>query len=507
MDTKDSIKQDKARLELEETRLREFEDLNRESKLRTMAEDLKKEWLDSIHEGKCECPLCGSEVKSPSQIRIDHDMSQEENYYQENLEKKKKQCDDLGHLISKNTGLLESYSSRKEKLESTLENLSKDLMDLDIEGYQKEIYELEVYIKDQRNIIEGKNRAYMDLMKEKSQVDKIISDYKLESTRIVTDINFKYQQNQDYDKLIVEKTDQMDVLYSGLNLRIGKLGLEVLIGDPDQVDITKLKREYTDLDKIRAIKLEIEDHKTKKTQLDLKIGELRIKIGENKLDKEDLIEKEAEYNKVQDELENLKEKETGLSIKIKDTEERLVLVNQLKKDLKVYSLKMNDVKDLEKLLKGNKFVEYLSQIYLKNIVLDASQRLDWITSGRYAIEINSDYMFVIRDNFNGGMRRSSDTLSGGETFLVSLALALALSSQIQLKGSAPLEFFFLDEGFGSLDSELLDTVMTSLEKLHSNNLSVGIISHVEELKSRVPMKLVVSLDEKDASSKCRIELS
>ena len=105
------------------------------------------------------------------------------------------------------------------------------------------------------------------------------------------------------------------------------------------------------------------------------------------------------------------------------------------------------------------------------------------------------------------MRRSSDTLSGGETFLVSLALALALSSQIQLKGSAPLEFFFLDEGFGSLDSELLDTVMTSLEKLHSNNLSVGIISHVEELKSRVPMKLVVSLDEKDASSKCRIELS
>ncbi|MHB0742441.1 SbcC/MukB-like Walker B domain-containing protein [Peptostreptococcus anaerobius] len=507
MDTKDSIKQDKARLELEETRLREFEDLNRESKLRTMAEDLKKEWLDSIHEGKCECPLCGSEVKSPSQIRIDHDMSQEESYYQKNLEKKKKQCDDLGHLISKNTGLLDSYSSRKEKLESTLENLSKDLMDLDIEGYQKEIYELEVYIKDQRNIIEGKNRAYMDLMKEKSQVDKIISDYKLESTRIVTDINFKYQQNQDYDKLIVEKTDQMDILYSGLNLRIGKLGLEVLIGDPDQVDITELKREYTDLDKIRAVKLEIEDHKTKKTQLDLKIGELRIKIGENKLDKEYLIEKEAEYNKVQDELETLKEKETGLSIKIKDTEERLVLVNQLKKDLKVYSLKMDDVKDLEKLLKGNKFVEYLSQIYLKNIVLDASQRLDWITSGRYAIEINSDYMFVIRDNFNGGMRRSSDTLSGGETFLVSLALALALSSQIQLKGSAPLEFFFLDEGFGSLDSELLDTVMTSLEKLHSNNLSVGIISHVEELKSRVPMKLVVSLDEKDASSKCRIELS
>ncbi len=64
-----------------------------------------------------------------------------------------------------------------------------------------------------------------------------------------------------------------------------------------------------------------------------------------------------------------------------------------------------------------------------------------------------------------------------------------------MKGNAPLEFFFLDEGFGSLDVELLDTVMESLEKLHSSNLSIGIISHVEELKNRVPVKLVVTAGE------------
>ena len=110
-------------------------------------------------------------------------------------------------------------------------------------------------------------------------------------------------------------------------------------------------------------------------------------------------------------------------------------------------------------------------------------------------------------NYNGGLRRSIKTLSGGETFLTSLALALALSSQIQLKGSAPLEFFFLDEGFGSLDSELLDIVMESLEKLHSEKLSVGIISHVEELKNRVPVKLLVTPNDGGNGSKINIEYS
>jgi exonuclease SbcC len=89
-----------------------------------------------------------------------------------------------------------------------------------------------------------------------------------------------------------------------------------------------------------------------------------------------------------------------------------------------------------------------------------------------------------------------------------LALALSLSTQIQLKGSAPLEFFFLDEGFGTLDANLLEVVMTSLEKLHTDQLSVGIISHVEELKERVPVKLLVTPGDAGATgSRVRLEYS
>ena len=109
-------------------------------------------------------------------------------------------------------------------------------------------------------------------------------------------------------------------------------------------------------------------------------------------------------------------------------------------------------------------------------------------------------------NANGGVRRPVSTLSGGETFLTSLALALALSAQIQLRGQYPLQFFFLDEGFGTLDPELLETVITALERLHNDKLTVGIISHVPELRSRLPRKLIVRpAEEAGAGSQLEVE--
>ncbi|SMF35627.1 AAA family ATPase [Paenibacillus barengoltzii] len=146
---------------------------------------------------------------------------------------------------------------------------------------------------------------------------------------------------------------------------------------------------------------------------------------------------------------------------------------------------------LQSALRGNAFVEYVAEEQLMNVSHAASQRLRFLTKQRYALETDSGGGFVIRDDASGGVKRPVATLSGGETFLASLALALALSAQIQLRGQYPLQFFFLDEGFGTLDPELLDTVITSLEHLHHDHLSVGIISHVAELQTRLARKLVV----------------
>ncbi|MDR9853062.1 AAA family ATPase [Paenibacillus sp. VCA1] len=161
---------------------------------------------------------------------------------------------------------------------------------------------------------------------------------------------------------------------------------------------------------------------------------------------------------------------------------------------------------LQSCLRGNAFVEYIAEEQLMQVSRSASQRLAFLTKQRYALEVDSGGGFLIRDDANGGVRRPVSTLSGGETFLTSLSLALALSAQIQLRGQYPLQFFFLDEGFGTLDPELLETVISSLERLHNDHLSVGVISHVPELRARLPRKLVViPADEAGGGSKIAVE--
>ncbi|WP_018133328.1 AAA family ATPase [Effusibacillus pohliae] len=175
--------------------------------------------------------------------------------------------------------------------------------------------------------------------------------------------------------------------------------------------------------------------------------------------------------------------------------ERLRLAKQLE-----YASQLKDV------LKGDKFVEFLAQEQLQYVARQASDRLKRLTRNRYALEVADDGGFIMRDDANGGVKRPVSTLSGGETFLTSLSLALSLSSQIQLRGKYPLEFFFLDEGFGTLDPELLDLVMSTLEQLHLENMTIGVISHVPELQQRLHRRLIVEPAEPAGrGSRVRIE--
>ncbi len=158
---------------------------------------------------------------------------------------------------------------------------------------------------------------------------------------------------------------------------------------------------------------------------------------------------------------------------------------------------------LKKLLGDNRFIEFVSEEFLQTVAIEASARLLSLTGGRYFLRYNGS--FFVGDNFNGGAFRGVNTLSGGETFLVSLSLALALSAEICRKSLRPFEFFFLDEGFGTLDERLVDTVMDSLEKLKGENFAIGLISHVEELKHRIERKLVVTKATETCGSKIRTE--
>ncbi|MBE7086382.1 MAG: SMC family ATPase [Clostridiales bacterium] len=145
--------------------------------------------------------------------------------------------------------------------------------------------------------------------------------------------------------------------------------------------------------------------------------------------------------------------------------------------------------ELRKMISRNQFLEFIASEYLQEICEAASKTLLSLTNGRYVLQYDKE--FKVGDNLDAGNLRAVKTLSGGETFLVSLSLALSLSGAICQKSMRPIEFFFLDEGFGTLDEKLVDVVMDVLGKL-SKNFAIGLISHVEELKHRIDNKILVT---------------
>jgi exonuclease SbcC len=125
-------------------------------------------------------------------------------------------------------------------------------------------------------------------------------------------------------------------------------------------------------------------------------------------------------------------------------------------------------------------------------VKGASARLMMLTGERYSLQFNEDEIRVV-DHDNADETRISDTLSGGETFLTSLALALELSDQVQRAvGAVNLDSLFIDEGFGTLDPDTLDVVATAIEELGAAGRMVGVVSHVAELAERVPVRFEIS---------------
>ena len=154
--------------------------------------------------------------------------------------------------------------------------------------------------------------------------------------------------------------------------------------------------------------------------------------------------------------------------------------------------------DLALELRADRFGEYIVQETLDVLAAGASEELMRISGDRYSlVPIEGDFHVV--DHANADERRSVKTLSGGETFLASLALALALSrhvGELATEGlGAKLEAVFIDEGFGTLDPETLEEVIDALERLREEDLVVGVVGHVPALAERVRAGLEVQKHE------------
>ncbi len=182
----------------------------------------------------------------------------------------------------------------------------------------------------------------------------------------------------------------------------------------------------------------------------------------------------------------------GLIKKLTDDLSKKVALLQEKKKLEVRKTHLDD---LAKLFRSSGFVDYASSIYLQNLIQAANHRFHQMTHQQLHLELGDGNSFWVRDLLNGGHMRLLKTLSGGQKFQAALSLALALADHIHIRNESKHNFFFLDEGFGSLDKNALQTVFETLKSLRKENRIVGIISHVEELQQEIQSYLKIDQGE------------
>jgi DNA repair protein SbcC/Rad50 len=414
----------------------------------------------------------------------------------------------------------------KEKEKVSIENELKNLRESLKSGLsQKEVLNkacgaLREELSEKKTTLLEKNKNIEE--KEKSIKNKVgdvedLASLKEEISDCIEKIEKEYVQAEKNKNKIEEEYNECNsnIISAQSNLFslkersiIDKENLEKALLEEEIKDIDEARKSFIVKAEIDKLKIEIEEYRDSSVKIVGTIERLKKKMNNRTLEEEQWAQIQNMKNEKVQMLKEFEEAKIKLEMEVKTISEKLVEFKKLLKEKEELDYKLGLLDDLDKLFKGKKFVEFVAANQLKYVSIEACKWLKEITGGNYGLEVDENGKFIIRDNKNGGAQRDASTLSGGETFVASLALALALSSQIQLKGTAPLELFFLDEGFGTLDDNLLEVVMDSLEKIHNDKLSIGIISHVEAIKNRVPVKLIVTAAEAGmGGSKVKIERS
>jgi DNA repair protein SbcC/Rad50 len=245
-----------------------------------------------------------------------------------------------------------------------------------------------------------------------------------------------------------------------------------------------------DKELLRRLEREVREFAQRLSALDSRIGDLEKELNGQAASQEELDRKEGERNEMAARVETMASQLQVAEAQREQLRERLLKAQALRSQLETQQQIARVYGVLADELQSNRFQQYLLDETVVELVAGASERLKKI-SDRYALVLREGE-FCVLDHDNAGEQRSADTLSGGETFLTSLALALELSTRVQnAAGALRLESIFIDEGFGTLDADTLETVAAAIESLPVGGRMVGIITHIAELTERMPGRITI----------------
>jgi exonuclease SbcC len=240
------------------------------------------------------------------------------------------------------------------------------------------------------------------------------------------------------------------------------------------------------------LRLQVYKHAQDSHAVQERAAALRAELGEERVSGEQLAAVETLAADVTTEVEAALGQEKRLEEQTGRMRQRLERSRELRKDLEVEEAALRVYDLLAGDLRSDKLQAYVLHEVFTELVKGASARLMMLTGERYSLQFNEEEIRVV-DHDNADETRISDTLSGGETFLTSLALALELSDQVQRAvGAVHLDSLFIDEGFGTLDPDTLALVSETLQGLRVGGRMVGIITHIPELRDEFAQQILVT---------------
>lgn len=483
--------------------LKEYEQLEKEYKI-INNEYLEKESeffkeqvgiiAEKLEENK-PCPVCGSITHPNIAKKSASVLSKEElEKIKENLEikqnnklKKQEECIKVNSQINILIQEIGKESDNKLELESAKNKLKEEF------NINKEkLISIEQTILKEYKSISNKNLDITKFEYDKFK-DSIIDLINLEKNVLVKSktlqeekMNQLQESNLRLDKYTKEYFNELLKLRFKNEEEYNK----ILLTNIEIENIQKNIEDFTRNVAINNTKIsDLEKEAKGKSTKDLKIQKEKLMAYKNIL-----IEKRKEYVKVKGKLDN--------NMRIY----KLLLENakELKQKIKDFIIYDELSRTANGTLAGKKrieFEQYVQATYFDMVILEANKRLAKMTENRYFLirkeepEKISDKIGLdleVKDNYNGKIR-DVKSLSGGEAFKAALSLALGLSDVIQsYSGGIVVDTLFIDEGFGSLDTESREQAINTLSLLIDNNKLIGIISHVTELKERIDKKIIVT---------------
>lgn len=509
----------------------------------------EKEILNSfilnLHEGD-DCPLCKQRIEHlpdiTSIVQVDEnieeslqDVTTKIIKLETLLQKDEQEISNLSKLIKEqeemvNLKALEELTQLEEELKQETVNLERvigeiKLVEKEIKRLKKDIEELSILLKEEDQLKQSHLEAKNKINQFENNVEVKLEEFKGYYENITSQVDeydnmCKSFQNNSND-LLIRKT-KIETEQKNNIKNIEEVTNEIVLLTNSFTN-SKLSKYYcsleeaeenvVELDKLEQYQVQIDEFEDSKKIILNSIEKLEQEL--TGINQPDLEQEREKLQSFENEVSNFIEKMAVLTTRLDNNKKLYKKIHDDYLELLDSSKDIREIIEFSDVVNGKtesrKSLEtYVQGYYLDLILLAGTKRLLQMTNDRYR--------FIRREEKSkgGGLQgleieihdiylnstRIISSLSGGELFLASLALALGLAEVIQNEsGGISLETIFIDEGFGSLDAETLDTALTTLIDLQSYGRNIGIISHVSELKERIRPKIEVYAQENYAKVK------